>query len=258
MRPKRNFDADLLQELKLFTHCKKKAKNPNHYCTQRELSKNLKMSLRDVGKNLSKMVTKGIIIHEGYTNENHVIADKFYPARRFNDKEVMRPIQMNLKNQLKIMKDLASKMRENPAYQHIKMLNMMGKSNKEILRDLPERLGYVKNKEGIFVSKSSSGKINPKGYQIMQQFCNYAIDTFSTVDSLAYALSEKTLTDNQVNEKIIYDLRMQTYNEIHDLVEYSIRPFNARLQNEIRSHIYMSVKQLFLINEMRKLTEIKT
>lgn len=251
MRPKRQFDIELLQELKLFTHCKKKIKNPNHYCTQKELATNLKMSQRDVSKTLHEMVEKGIIIHETYTNEKHAKSDKFYPARKFTDKEIMRPFQNALKIDLEIMKDLASKMRKNPAFHSFKMIeNYMGKSYEEML-------GAIKNKQGIFQSRSNTGKINKKGYNMLLQFCEFANQVFSTVDSLSYATSENTLEDNNENEKIIRKLRMNVYNEIHDLVEYSIRPCPARQQNEIRSNIYMRVRQLFLINEMRKQTRIK-
>jgi len=248
MRAKRQFDIELLQELKLFAHCKKKSKNPDHYCTQNELSKNLKMSLRDVSKTLSEMVQNGIIIHETYTNENHAKADKFYPARRFTDKEVMNPIQNALSNNLESLKNLASKMRENPAFEPRKMVNYVN----------PNTIGLMKSQDGIILTKSSTGKIRIEGYRYLEMFCNYAIETFSLVDSLSYAITEKTLEDNEDNTKIINELRIKTYFEIHDLIEYAIRPHNARLQHYIRSHIYMKVKQLFLINEMRKRTQIKT
>jgi len=249
MRAKRQFDIEILQELKLFAHCKKKEKNPNHYCTQNELSKNLKMSLRDVGKTLNDMVKNGIIIHETYTNENHAKADKFYPARKFTDKQVMNPIQNALSFNLKLLKDLASQIRDNPAYEPRKMVNLIAQGN---------TIGLIKNKNGIIMSRSDTGKINRKGFDILEKFCTYAIDTFSLVDSLAYAIAEETLEDNEDNTKIVYELRIETYNEIHDLIEYAIRPHNARTQHHIRSHIYMKVKQLFLINEMRKQTRVKT
>ena len=62
----RNFIADLLHELKYFSHCKLKAKDPNHFCCQQELSKNLTMSLRDVGHYLHKMTEMGLTIHDYY------------------------------------------------------------------------------------------------------------------------------------------------------------------------------------------------
>ena len=44
VRPKRDFENDLLNELKFRAHCKNKS--PNHFCDQKDLAKNLKIWMR--------------------------------------------------------------------------------------------------------------------------------------------------------------------------------------------------------------------
>ena len=251
MRAKRQFDVELLHELKYFSHCKKKAKNPNHFCTQNELSKNLKMSLRDVGKTLGQMVEKGIIIHQTYTNENHVKADKFYPARKFSDYQVMKPIRSALANDLKALKDLASKMRKEPAFYKFKVENYIGKSPEEID-------GLIKGTEGIIRTRAWRSKISKRGIIFLESFCNIANEALDLCSSVLYAASfDAVFEDNKKNIKLIDELFQQVYDEITEDIEYSIRTLPARQSNEIRANIYMRIKRLYIVNELRRQTSIK-
>ena len=64
VRLPRDFENDLLDELRTFAHCDFKRKDPNHFCSNREFQQNLKMSARDVGKTLSNLVKQEKIKHE--------------------------------------------------------------------------------------------------------------------------------------------------------------------------------------------------
>ena len=37
------FENKLLDELRTFAHCKNKSKDPNHFCSNREIQKNLRI-----------------------------------------------------------------------------------------------------------------------------------------------------------------------------------------------------------------------
>ena len=74
----RNFESELMQELKFHTHCTIKKIDPNHFCNQKELAKNLKMSLREVRDNLHRMVTEHKLSHDSIVYKSRR-RDKFTP-----------------------------------------------------------------------------------------------------------------------------------------------------------------------------------
>mgnify|MGYP001474323580 CR=1 FL=1 len=128
----RDFRAPIYEELKHFLRCTRKEKNPNHYCTQSELAKNLKMSLRDVGKTLHELVSDGLVIHDK-TKQNGRLQDRFIPTseRLHESTEMIREMENNIKSQLETMRELAVKMRDRPAIKEVKSMPVLLDSRKE-------------------------------------------------------------------------------------------------------------------------------
>ena len=76
VRLPRDFENDLLLELRTFARCKLKRNDPNHFCSNREFQQNLKMSARDVGKTLSNLVKQEKIKHEININRKKTLNKK--------------------------------------------------------------------------------------------------------------------------------------------------------------------------------------
>ena len=87
----RDFESDLLLELRNFARCEFKRKDPNHFCSNREFQQNLKMSARDVGKTLSNLVKQEKIKHERNVLYKGKRRDKFtvIDPRMFSSKELI-------------------------------------------------------------------------------------------------------------------------------------------------------------------------
>ena len=77
VRLPRDFENDLLLELRTFARCKLKRKDPNHFCSNREFQQNLKMSALDVGKTLHNLVEQEKIKHERNVLYNGKLRDRF-------------------------------------------------------------------------------------------------------------------------------------------------------------------------------------
>ena len=84
------YTKEFMENLKIntFSHCEKKDKNPEHFCTQRELAENLHMSLKHVGPGLVKLVDQGLVRKESY-NLRGKEAMKFIPLG--NQTKIIKP-----------------------------------------------------------------------------------------------------------------------------------------------------------------------
>ena len=113
----RDFESDLLLELRNFARCKFKRKDPNHFCSNREFQKNLKMSARDVGKTLHNLVEQGKIKHERNVLYNGKLRDKFtvIDPRMYSPEEIIVQFRKNVTRQLLEIQALTEKMKKTPA-----------------------------------------------------------------------------------------------------------------------------------------------
>ena len=118
----RDFESELLHELKFFARCTRKSKDPNHFCSNREFQKNLRMSPRDVGKNLSNLVTQGKITHDQVTY-NGKQRDKFtvIDPRMYSSKDIIGIYKGYINDQLVQLEFHADKMKKRPAYYDVEM-----------------------------------------------------------------------------------------------------------------------------------------
>ena len=118
---KRNFVEELFTEIKFKNHCKKIDKDPEHFCTIQELAKNLKMSSRDVGKNLHLCVERGLLTHDKEI-VNHRLRDKFTPIdkRLVNSDDLIKMITTSIDSNFKTIRYLAKQMKKTPAFNKVK------------------------------------------------------------------------------------------------------------------------------------------
>lgn len=256
---KRDFESELLHELKYFTHCKKKSKDKNHYCITTELARNLKMSPKKVGPTLKKLVDKGLIKQQDHT-ENHTKSKIFIPIDF--QIEIIENQQRIIDSYLKSMKIFAKQMRDKPAYSNIKMtpLEQRGKAyffDKDGMRHI-ENVGIVFNQNKIIQSRTFTCKFDKVGLRLMNQFCTHANECFDIVDSLTYSLDLGTL-DEERYSKEVKKMRMELYHRISDLVNYSVNGsgINAREKAKIYRDIFIKVKTLFLIDQQQKISRFK-
>ena len=244
----RNFIADLLHELKYFSHCKLKAKDPNHFCCQQELSKNLTMSLRDVGHYLHKMTEMGLTIHDYYKYKGR-LRHRFIPVdkRRFESPEMINGMHAGIEAHLKRIRELAKKMRKRPSTHSIKMIPLIPNLPKGTIR---------KNEKGLVESRSYTGKIDKKGHQYLTDFCDSINDIFAYIDSMSYATLDDTITPNEQNKKRIKELRKNTLEEITYLINYTINPLPARQSHAIKQDILMRIPTYFMLLQLQKQSKI--
>ena len=245
---KRNFIADLLHELKYFSHCKLKAKDPNHFCYQKELSTNLTMSLRDVGHYLHEMYELKLVDHDKYKYKGR-LRDRFIPIdkRRFESPEMINGMYVSIEAYLGRSRELAKKMRDRPSTHSIKMIPLIPNLPKGTIR---------KNEKGLVESRSYQGKIDKKGREYLIDFCDSINDIFSYIDSMSYATLDDTITPNEQNKKRIKELRKNTLEEITYLINYTINPLSARQAHAIKQDILMRIPTYFMLTQLQKQSKI--
>lgn len=236
---KRNFQADLLHELKWFTHCKFKNNDRNHFCNQKELSKNLKMSLRDVGKNLAIMTQKDLLEHSKYLYKARM-TDRFQPIdqRRYDDEDMFHTIEIAVYTHLKIVRRVALVMKDRPSTHSIKMIPLTQEQRVNML------------------SRSYTGKIDKVGKKALITFVDEVNDVFSYLDSLSYASLDDTITPNSKTEKRIQGLRKFVLDEITDVINYTISHLPARQASAIKQDILMRIPTYYMLTQLRKQSKV--
>ena len=239
----RDFRAPIYEELKHFLRCTRKEKNPNHYCTQSELAKNLKMSLRDVGKTLHQLVSDGLVIHDK-VKQNGRLQDRFIPSteRLHESAEMIRDMENNIKSQLEIMRELAVKMRARPAIKEVKSMPVLTDSRRE---------------NELSQAHSLTGKIDKIGQNHLDQFCDIVNRILSYIDSMNYATYDGSLESDELTDKVIKNLRKNTITEINEVIQYSLKPHSARQSQLLLDTIRMKIPTFFTLAQLQKMSKIK-
>ena len=240
---RRNAKADIIQELRYHSRCKLLEIEPEHTCTTRELSENLKMTPRDLGKYLKELVNDGIL------KKDKKQSPKFKARKRdvytvidrkiFESKDTIEEMNMIIDGHLGRMRLIGKKMRDRPAMKSIKMIRLPSKLIKS---------GY---------ERSYQGKIDKIGQEYLEQFCEIVNTIFSFIDSMTYATYDDSLESNEKTERIIKELRINTLNEITEVLEYIFKPYPARLQHAIYQSMIMRIPTYFNIGQLQKRSKLK-
>ena len=236
----RDFKADLMAELKYFSHCKKKEKDPNHFCTQRELQKNLKMSQRDVTRNLKEMVDTGQLTHERLVY-NHSLRDKFTPIdkRQFESKHLIKEVNLTIEHHLELIRKQAKLMRDRPAYKNVNELPVIDGTLTDVQKEIKE-----------MCYPDLYGKIDKKGMKYLINFCDLSNKVFQYIDGLTYATFDDSI--NQKDTPLIKEIRIKTVNEITDLMGYTFEKCNRKTRRALIDNMMFRMPTYYTLTQLQR------
>lgn len=243
---KRNFEVALLEELKHFYHCTQKEKNPNHYCTQSELAKNLSMSLRDVGRTLHDLTAKGLVKHDKSKQKGR-LRDRFIPTneRFYESAQMIKDTENVIKSHLVNMRKLAVKMRDKPAIHSIKFLPEI------------EDMRFLTHPKVIDKVRNTTGKFDKIGLSYLDQFCFTVNNMFSYIDSMTYATYDDSIEANELTDKVIKNLRINTVNEMTQVLEYIFKPYSKNVAKAVLELIRMKIPTYFMLTQFQQMSRVK-
>ena len=242
VRPKRDFSDELLTELKYHSACKLIRTRPDHFCTTKELAKNLKMSIRDVSKTLHQMVSENLLIHETVVH-NSKLKHKFTPIdkRMIESKDLLKNMLRMIENHFEQLRIVSHKMRDRPALKDVKMI----------------RITSLKQTKKIEEARSSQGKIDKKGMEYRDRFCEIVNQIFSFIDSMTYATYDGAIEKNEENDRVIVKLRVESIITITNLINYILKPLGARQAQANAEMIMHKIPTYYMILQMQRQAKIK-
>jgi hypothetical protein len=270
---RRDFENDLLLELRDFARCKFKRKDPNHFCSNREFQKNLKMSARDVGKTLENLVMQGKIKHDRNVLYNGKLRDKFtvIDPRMYSPEEIIVQFRKNVTRQLLEIQALTEKMKKTPALYDVieKRVPIPVYLTKDYPDGIPKNAKFVKPG-----AMSRSGKMNKKGFQYLVDFCNLVNHAFSYVDSLSYSqfatssitnlddLSEKVLVAGAIPkddkfDKMISDLRRLVFDQTLFTINFVLQDLPALQQRAIGEALMLRIPTIYHLKQIETFANLK-
>ena len=195
----RDFEKDLLHEIKWKSHCT--ISTPGHFCTQRELAKNLKMTAKSVGPALKSLVNQNLITHS-YHTQKHRRCDKFeiVDPKVYESKEIVESYIKSLESKFSPLESYAKSMRENPAladvkYEYPPERNYTGKTTKQIQKLLEKNPLTIRKKE-------RTSRFNKRGFRTLENFCELANEIMSMSSVFTYAQIEGFPKTDEIDEKV--------------------------------------------------------
>ena len=254
MRLPRDFENDLLDELRTFARCKLKRKDPSHFCSNREFQQHLKMSGRDVGKTLSKLVQQGKIHRERNVLVKGKLRDRFtvIDPRMYSSKEIITRYEEFVNGELQYCQSLAEKMKKTPAYYDVKEEKIpipvyKGKDVKWLLKNAK----FVKPN-----ATSRHGKINKKGYEYLKNFCDSVNRVFSYVDSLGYSQLAENIPKDEEHDKMINNLRKLVFDQTKFAINYVLEDLPRLQKQMIGETIIPRIPMMYQILQIERLAKL--
>ena len=243
----RDYESELMNELRFKTHCTIKNTDPNHWCDQKELARNLKMSLRDVRDNLHRMVSEHKLTHESIVYKSRR-RDKFTPLdrRMFTSKEIIKKYQSFVDGELSSLNELSKKVKKTPCVYNVKR---------------------VKNKIPVFKSggkpvqmvkpTTTTGKNNDIGFQYMTSFCAQCNRIFTYCDSLNYSQLTDIISQDDEHILMINALRKYALNKIVKEIKFVLSDLKKLQREVIESQILMRIPTVYHVIQIEKTTKLK-
>ena len=248
----RDFENDLLLELRDFARCKFKRKDPNHFCSNREFQKNLKMSARDVGKTLHNLVEQGKIKHERNVLYNGKLRDKFtvIDPRMYSPEEIIVQFRKNVTRQLLEIQALTEKMKKTPALYDV--------IEKRV--PIPTYIGVPIPKNVKFVklgAMSRSAKMDKEGFQYLVDFCNLVNHAFSYVDSLGYSQFAENLPKGDKYDRMISALRRLVFDQTRAAINLVLQDLPALQKRAIGETLTLRIPMIYQMIQIEKYANLK-
>jgi len=257
---KRDFEPALLHELKHFNHCTQKEKNPNHFCTQSELAKNLSMSLRDVGRTLHEMTAKRMLKHDKAKNKGK-LKDRFIPTneRLYESAQMLKDTEKSIEQSFRHVRKCALQMRNRPAIHSIKMLPALILKDQDPSFVKEDGSGFIMNRKEIekIRKKVETGRFDHQGLFYLDEFCQRINNIFSYIDSLTYATYDDSIEANELTERVIKNLRINTVNEITEILEAIFKPYSKKLASAVMELIRSKIPTYFMLTQFQQMARVK-
>ena len=248
----RDFENDLLLELRDFARCKFKRKVPNHFCSNREFQQNLKMSARDVSKALHNLVEQEKIKHERNVLYNGKLRDKFtvIDPRMYSPEEIIVQFRKNVTRQLLEIQALTEKMKKTPALYDV--------IEKRV--PIPTYIGVPipKNVKPVKLgAMSRSAKMDKEGFQYLVDFCNLVNHAFSYVDSLGYSQFAENLPKGDKYDRMISALRRLVFDQTRAAINLVLQDLPALQKRAIGETLTLRIPMIYQMIQIEKYANLK-
>lgn len=243
----RNFESDLMHELKFQTHCTLKSKDPKHFCDQKELARNLKMSLRDVGFHLHRMVDEHKLTHV-YVTYKSKRRDKFTPLdpNLLSSKDIINRYKSFVDNELEHLHDFSIKVKKRPCVYDVKRI----KNEIPIFKSGGEPVTMVK-------PYSTTGKTDSIGYHLMIDYCDQCNRIFTYIDSLSYSQLADFIKQDDEHILMINTLRKYALDKIGKELKYVLSDIPKLQKEVIEMQILSRIPMIFNMTQIAKSSRLK-
>lgn len=237
-----DFENRLLDELRLGLHCTKKNIR-GHFCTQTELADNLHMSLSDVRYWLNvRLVPEGklthnTVIHNHKRKHRYTVVD----PRLFTSKDIITQHKTFINNQLVQLDFLVDKMKKTPALYDTKRKAKAWKPI-PVYKKIPKKPKFSQTRRPV----SLTSKVNKKGYEYLETFCNGINEIFTFIDSVSYSSLE--------HKEVINELRKPAFDKIQKLVRRLVSGLT-----DIEKHAMYSIllPRMPIFNQLNQIEKAK-
>ena len=243
----RNYESDLMHELKFHAHCTLKSKDPKHFCNQKELAKNLKMSLRDVRDNLHRMVQEHKLTHESIVYKSRR-RDKFTPLdpNLLSSKDIIKRYKSFVDNELEHLHDFSIKIKKRPCVYNVKRI----KNEIPIFKTGGKPVRAVK-------PYSTTGKTDEIGYELMANYCSQCNRIFTYVDSLSYSQLSDIIKQDDEHVLMINTLRKYALDKIGKELKYVLSDLPKLQKEVIEMQILGRIPMIFHMTQIAKSSRLK-
>ena len=182
-----------------------------HFCTQKELAENLRMSISDVRYWLPRLVKEQKLQHERVTH-NHKMKDKFtvIDPKQFTSKDIINHHKQFINNQLLQLEFLVDKMKKHPAYPVVRIIAKPWPKLRYYKGKIPKNAKFVQLRRPTFLKS----RVNKKGYEYLETFCNGVNQVFTYCDSLSYSQLD--------DQDMINNLKKHSFEKIMKLIKRSV------------------------------------
>ena len=248
-----DFENRILDELRLGLHCRKKSV-AGHFCTQKELAENLRMSISDVRYWLPRLVKEQKLHHERVTH-NHKLKDKFtvIDPKLFTSKDIINHHKQFINNQLLQLEFLVDKMKKTPALYDVKITAKAWTATPVFKGKLPRNPKKIPKKYWLKASRPTSltSKVNKKGYEYLETFCNGINEIFTFIDSISYSSLEHNVID------MINNLRTPSFVKIQKLVRRLVSGLTDIEKHAMYSILLPRIPIFNQLNQIEKTKNLK-
>lgn len=243
----RNYESELMHELKFHTHCQIKKIDPNHFCNQKELARNLKMSLREVRDNLHRMVEEHKLMHDSIVYKSRR-RDKFTPLdpSLLSSKDIIKKYKSFVDRELDHLNDFSKQVKKTPCVYNVRRV----KNPISIFKTGGPPVPAVK-------PYSTTGKNNNVGFQLMTSFCDQCNRIFTYCDSLNLSQLADIISQDNEHIEMINALRKYALNKIVKEIRFILTDLKKLQREVIESQILMRIPTVYHVIQIEKSSKLK-